>query len=102
GEFDEISILRYNKKYDELTKYQKKNITNGPGKLCNAFNITREQNNIQITSSNELYVEEPSHNYKLGDIDIVESKRVGIEYAEEARDFLWRYYIKGNSYVSKI
>ncbi|MPQ43871.1 DNA-3-methyladenine glycosylase [Clostridium tarantellae] len=102
AEFDKISILRYNKEYDKLTKYEKKNISNGPGKLCSALNITREQNNLQTTTSNELYVEEPSHNYKLDTIDIVESKRIGIDYAEEAKDFLWRYYIKGNSYVSKI
>ena len=33
--------------------------------------------------------------------DIVEAKRIGIDYAEEARDFLYRFYIEGNPNVSK-
>ena len=33
--------------------------------------------------------------------DIVETKRIGIDYAEEAIDFPWRFYIKGNKYISK-
>ncbi|NLZ82575.1 MAG: DNA-3-methyladenine glycosylase, partial [Clostridiales bacterium] len=32
--------------------------------------------------------------------DIVSTKRVGIDYAEEANDYLWRFYIKDNKYVS--
>ena len=28
--------------------------------------------------------------------EIVESKRIGIDYAEEVKDFLWRFYIKDN------
>ena len=35
------------------------------------------------------------------DFEIVASKRIGIDYAEEAKDFLWRFYIKDNIYVSK-
>ena len=32
--------------------------------------------------------------------EIVKSKRINIDYAEEAKDYLWRYYIKDNKYVS--
>ena len=35
------------------------------------------------------------------EIDIVETTRVGIDYAEEAINFPWRFYIKNNVYVSK-
>ena len=35
------------------------------------------------------------------DFEVVETKRIGIDYAEEAKDFLWRFYIKDNVYVSK-
>ena len=31
---------------------------------------------------------------------IIESKRINIDYAEEAKDYLWRFYIKDNKYVS--
>ena len=33
--------------------------------------------------------------------EIISSKRIGIDYAEEAVDFLWRFYIKDNRFVSK-
>ena len=35
------------------------------------------------------------------DFEIVETTRIGIDYAEEAKDFPWRFYIKGNKYISK-
>jgi DNA-3-methyladenine glycosylase len=33
-------------------------------------------------------------------ITIIEAKRIGIDYAEEAKDFKWRFYIKNNVWVS--
>lgn len=101
-EIETICELRFKKAYKELSRYEKKNISNGPSKLCMAMNITKAENGVQTIRSDELYVEEPSEEYKLDKFEIVKSKRVGIDYAEEARDFLWRYYIKGNPYVSKI
>lgn len=98
----EFSILRYKIPYDKLTKYQLKNITNGPGKLCMAMGITKNENSIQTLDSDELYVEEPLEKYELKTLEVVRSKRIGIDYAEEAKDFLWRYYIKGNIHISKI
>ena len=35
------------------------------------------------------------------DFEIVETKRIGIDYSEEAKDFLWRFYIKNNNFISK-
>ncbi|MEG2935687.1 MAG: DNA-3-methyladenine glycosylase [Clostridium sp.] len=34
------------------------------------------------------------------DFETISCKRIGIDYAEEAVDFPWRYYIKDNPYVS--
>ena len=36
------------------------------------------------------------------DFEIIKAKRIGIDYAKEARDYLYRFYIKDNSYVSKL
>lgn len=95
--FDYISNIRFNKNYDELTKAQKKNLTNGPSKLCSALNITKSDNYKKLYLEGDLYLEHnPNKNF-----EIVETKRVGIDYAEEAIDFLWRFYIKDNLYVSK-
>jgi len=83
----------------ELKKSQITNLTNGPGKLCKAFNITKEHNGEDLTGS-RLFICE-SRSFKE-DIDIVETRRIGIDYAEEAKYFPWRFYIKNNPYVSII
>ncbi|GAA0703891.1 DNA-3-methyladenine glycosylase [Paraclostridium ghonii] len=98
---DDISINRYNKKYEDLTTYQKKNITNGPGKLCKALKIEKELN-FESVLGNELFIKD---SYELDEdnksFEIVESKRVNIDYAQEAKDYLWRFYIKDNKHISK-
>lgn len=101
-EIETMCKLRFKKSYKELSRYEKKNISNGPSKLCMAMDITKVENGIQTLVSEKIYVEEPSEKYKLDNLKIIRSKRIGIDYAEEAKDFLWRYYIDGNPYVSKI
>ncbi|MBU3202250.1 DNA-3-methyladenine glycosylase [Clostridium estertheticum] len=93
---DEMSKLRFKKDYNELTKAQIKNLTTGPSKLCIAMNINKE-NNQQDLCTSELYIEE---SMDKKEIEIIEDKRIGINYAEEAVDFLWRFYIKDNICVS--
>lgn len=94
---DYLSNVRFNKSYDELTKTQKKNLTNGPSKLCTALNITKKENYMEFYKEGSLYIESnPDKNF-----EIVETTRIGIDYAEEAKDFPWRFYIKDNMYISK-
>ncbi len=73
-----------------------KNLTTGPGKLCQALGITREHNALDL-SGNLLWLSPRD--------DVVEwetTPRIGIDYAEEYRDKPWRYVIKGNQFVSKM
>lgn len=97
NELDYISNIRYNKKYDELTRAQSKNLTNGPSKLCLAYLLNKDLNAIKLYEKGAVYITDDNNE----DFEIVESKRIGIGYAEEAKDFLWRFYIKDNIYVSK-
>lgn len=90
-----MAQYRFKKSYDSLTKSQIIGLSNGPGKLCKALSIDKSHNGVDLCGS-RLYVEE-GDNDKL---DIVSAKRVGIDYAEEAKDYLWRFYIKNNEYVS--
>lgn len=106
-EIDEIARNRFNKEYTELTSYQKKNICNGPGKLCKALRIDKTLNYKSILG-NELYIVDNIEDLYDGisgdyneEFDIIESKRVNIDYAEEAKDYLWRFYIKNNKHISK-
>ena len=92
---DILAQNRFGKKYSQLTKSQIKNLTNGPGKLCRALLIDKSLNGEDLCGS-KLYVEEGEDDKN----SIVSAKRVGIDYAEEAIDYLWRFYIEDNVYVS--
>lgn len=99
---DYMSQARFNKNYCELTKTQIKNLTNGPAKLCAAMKIGKNNNWQNVIENDELYLEEPNYSDTLDLKDIVVTKRIGIDYAEEAIDFPWRFYIKGNNWVSRL
>ncbi len=86
---------RFGKTYEQLTKSQRKSLTNGPGKLCGALSIDRNLNGLDLCDD-VVYIEEGESEV----INIVTTKRIGIDYAEEAKDFPWRFYIEGNEYVS--
>lgn len=93
---DEISKNRFKKVFNELKKKEILNLTSGPSKLCIALNIDKKLNNHSIFND-ELYI---AVSNSIEKIQTVKSKRVGIDYSEEAKDFLWRYYVKNNKFVS--
>lgn len=95
---DGLDIMAYNrfsKSYNDLTNAQIKNLTNGPGKLCSAMLIDKSLNGENLCGNN-LYIEDIDNE----NFSIVSTKRVGIDYAEEAKNYPWRFYIKDNKYVS--
>ena len=49
--------------------------------------------------NNELWIEDRGE--KIGKKDMIAAKRIGVDYAKEYKDKLWRYYVKGNPWVSK-
>ena len=103
-ELDEISLNRFKKEYKDLSNYQKKNITNGPGKLCMALKIDKTLNSKSILG-NELYIsdfydEKDKKICSKDNFEVEKSKRINIDYAQEARDYLYRFFIKDNKYVS--
>ena len=69
---------------------------NGPGKLCRELGIDKTYYGLDLTKSDEMFIIDDDYEF-----EIVESKRVNIDYAEEDKDRLWRFYIKDNKYVSK-
>jgi DNA-3-methyladenine glycosylase (3mg) len=92
---DLMAHNRFKKPYNQLAKSQIKNLTNGPGKLCGALLIDKGQNGEDLCGD-KLYIEEGDHKK----FNIISAKRVGIDYAEEAKDYPWRFYIEDNKYVS--
>ena len=75
---------------------KEQDLTNGPGKLCTALKIDKSLNGYDITRKGELYITEGEEIE-----EIITAKRINIDYAEEYRDKHWRFYIKGNKFVSK-
>ncbi len=59
--------------------------TNGPGKLCRALNIDMSFNEVDLTTSNLIYLE---NGPEISQEEIVITKRVNIDYAGEDKDLL--------------
>lgn len=96
---DIIAENRFHCKCGEMTAYQRKNFLNGPGKVCAGMKIDRALNALPW-GSEELFVCErqedaglPSCPEDNGTLNIKTGKRIGIDYAEEAVDFPWRFYL---------
>lgn len=46
----------------------------------------------------QLYLEKP---LTYEPVNVVASKRINIDYSGEAKDYLWRFTIENNPYISK-
>ena len=71
-------------------------LTNGPGKVCQAFEIDRRLNGLDACGET-LFIEDRGS----GPVDIVATTRVGVEYAGPWKDMPWRFYIACHPGVSK-
>lgn len=87
---DIIAENRFGCKYEDMTTYQSKNFLDGPGKLCRGLGLTRAHNGLDLLG-NELFVcSAPSPAPQLVRV----GKRIGIDYAQEAVDFPWRFWLE--------
>lgn len=72
--------------------------TQGPGLLCKAMHIDKQLNGHDLLSNN-FYV---ARSATESSITIQEKPRIGVDYAKHWAAKLLRFYIKGNSFVSKL
>lgn len=70
-----------------------KNLTSGPGKLCQALGITKKQNDQIIGGEIQVYEYQ-----EIPKPHIILTPRIGIT---KATDLHWRFYVKDNPYVSR-
>ncbi len=70
-------------------------LTNGPAKLCQAFQIDKSLNGADLRTSDIRLLIRPS----LKTEDVVRTTRIGIS---RAVDMPWRFYEAGNKFVSKL
>ena len=82
-----IEVMQKRRKTNKI-----ENLCSGPGRLCQAFGITKEQNNLSLLTG-ELQI----HNSReKPEIEI--SKRVGLSVAQNLE---LRFFVRGNRFVSK-
>ena len=94
-----VSSMRANRKKGKGMKNRGLNdermLTNGPAKLCQAFNIGRKTNGADLLGS-EIYVVRGN---PVARPDLARSERIGIR---NGRNKKWRFFIKNNRWVSKV
>lgn len=76
---------------------EKKELTNGPGKLCMAMGIDKGCTGKDLCGD-ELFISEPDSEEGF---EMVSAERINIDYAGEARTWPLRFYLKDNPYVSR-
>lgn len=72
-------------------------LANGPGKLCQALQINRSQNALDLTTSRQLFLEEDG---ALKDGRIIDGPRVGIGNLHDAVHWPLRFGIEGHKGLS--
>jgi DNA-3-methyladenine glycosylase len=72
------------------------NLTSGPGKLCAAFGIDRSFNGEDLSGTRIWIEDAPPPNAD----EIAAGPRVGVDYAGEYALKPWRFWIKGNAFVT--
>jgi len=73
------------------------NLTNGPGQALYRAGIDRKLDRADLLA-NRVWIEEGKN---IPARQIASGPRIGIDYAEEWVDKPWRYWIRGNPFVSR-
>lgn len=72
-------------------------LTKGPGNMCRALGITKNHSGLTLYG-NEIFITDDGFAWSANDIGA--SKRIGIASAGEDALLPYRFYVKGNKYVS--
>ncbi len=91
-----IRRLRFGHKPE--TPYQRKHFLDGPGKICQGLALTRAENGMDLTGDTLFVCGSPTDVGLPCPAPVRErlrvGTRIGIDYAEEARDFPWRFWLE--------
>ena len=90
-----MRALRQQKK--PVKSLNEKNLLSGPGRLCSGMGLGREHNGLVLTGE-ELYLCE---GIAVPPEQIAATRRINIDYAQEARDFLYRFVDTKSPFLSQ-
>ncbi|MCX6218141.1 DNA-3-methyladenine glycosylase [Spirosoma sp.] len=83
-----------NNTIDATTADGQRNLANGPAKLTIALGINKNEHNASSLTTGNIFIRGPV----LHDFDMVTTTRIGLTHGA---DLPYRYYLKGNKFVSK-
>ena len=89
-------LMRKNRRMDRLHLkgvLELRNLTNGPAKVCQAFDIARKENGSDLVLGEIILINQE----RIPESCISRSARIGIRSGLEKQ---WRFFIKGNHWVS--
>lgn len=72
-------------------------LANGPGKLCQALRLGREQNALDLTNNSHLWIEE---DVDQTDVVLIEGPRIGLSIQHDAAHWPLRFGWRGNPSLS--
>jgi len=93
---EEMFKNRFLKNQNRKTPITIKNLTNGPGKLCQALNICKKLNGEDLRG-NKLYIEK---GIKIAKKNIGISRRIGLSTKQSSYYWPLRFYIKDSAFLS--
>ncbi len=82
-----------------MTAYRKKHFLDGPGKVCQGLDLTRAENGLDLTGDTLFLCDTPEDaglpsSPALPRERLCTGPRIGVDYAEEAKDFPWRFWLE--------
>ncbi len=73
-------------------------LTKGPGNVAKALGIFKQHSGLDLSGAN-IYITDDEQ-YHLDPVQIISSARIGIDSAGEDAALPYRFFLKGNKYVS--
>lgn len=86
-----IEVMRRRRGCEDIRR-----LTTGPGRLCRALGITRQEHDGEDLCGQTLWIAKGEKTYPYA-----ARPRIGVDYAEEYKDKPWRFYIRDNPFISK-
>jgi DNA-3-methyladenine glycosylase len=92
---DGISIMLERRRKEKLTP----KLTAGPGAMSAALGILKTHSGLPLQGP-EITIEE--REFAIENADIVVARRIGVDYAADDALLPYRFYLRGNPYVSRL
>ena len=90
-----VDIMAERRQLDKLDV----RLTKGPGALSVAMGLQKNMSGLALHDpSSPVWLEDRGITYDPNEVCI--SKRIGVEGAGESAHWMWRFFVKGNRYVS--